>query len=180
MPVALLTDGAFATDVLAHPGLVVVDVWAEWCTPCRALVPIFTTLADRYDGRVRVAKLDADANLETVTRFDVRALPTVLIFQGGALVERLSGARSLGAYVDAIDAHLARGGEAVVAMPSVERIRVPVTAISSTCEPACWACAIVAMERAAVTARASWLARKCCLNIRCMDIYPFVVMVVLL
>lgn len=125
MPVALLTDGTFATDVLAYPGLVVVDVWAEWCTPCRALVPIFDTLADRYDGRVRVAKLDADANLETVTRFDVRALPTVLIFQGGVLVERLSGARSLGSYVDAIDAHLARGGEAAVAVSSVERTMAP-------------------------------------------------------
>ena len=134
MPVALLTDGAFATDVLAHPGLVVVDVWAEWCTPCRALVPIFTTLADRYDGRVRVAKLDADANLETVTRFDVRALPTVLIFQGGALVERLSGARSLGAYVDAIDAHLARGGEAVVAAPSVERTMAPPAPTTTTAD----------------------------------------------
>ena len=125
MTVALLTDGAFATDVLAHPGLVVVDVWAEWCAPCRALVPIFNTLAERYDGRVRVAKLDADANLETVTRFDVRALPTVLIFRGGVLVERLSGARSLGSYVDAIDAHLARRGEAVVAVPSVERTMAP-------------------------------------------------------
>ena len=125
MPVALLTDGAFATDVLTHPGLVVVDVWAEWCTPCRALVPIFHTLAERYDGRVRVAKLDADANLETVTRYDVRALPTVLIFQGGVLVERLSGARSLGSYIDAIDAHLARCGEAVVAVSSVERTMAP-------------------------------------------------------
>jgi thioredoxin 1 len=132
MSVALLTDGAFATDVLAHPGLVVVDVWAEWCTPCRALVPIFNTLAERYDGRVRVAKLDADANLETVTRYDVRALPTVLIFQGGVLVERLSGARSLGSYVDAIDAHLARRGEAVVAVPSVERTMAPPATATAT------------------------------------------------
>lgn len=125
MPVALLTDGAFSTDVLAHPGLVVVDVWAEWCTPCRALVPIFETLAERFDGRVRVAKLDADANLETVTRYDVRALPTVLIFQGGVLVERLSGARPLGAYVDAIEKHLANGSATVTAVPSVERSIAP-------------------------------------------------------
>jgi thioredoxin 1 len=119
MPVSTLTDGAFATDVLAQPGLLVLDVWAEWCTPCRALVPIFDTLADRYDGRVRVAKLDADANLETVTRFDVRALPTVLIFQDGVLVERLSGARALGSYVDAIEAHLARGSTAAVPLVPV-------------------------------------------------------------
>ncbi len=121
MPVATLTDGAFSADVLTHPGLVVVDIWAEWCTPCRALVPIFEMLADRYDGRVRVATLDADKNLETVTRYDVRALPTVLFFQGGVLVERLSGARTLGTYVDAIEVHLARGGDGVIAVPSVER-----------------------------------------------------------
>ena len=134
MPVALLTDGAFATDVLGHPGLVVVDVWAEWCTPCRALVPIFNTLADRYDGRVRVAKLDADANLETVTRFDVRALPTVLIFQGGVLVERLSGARSLGSYVDTIDAHLARGSGAAPAVPSAAPPIAPPPPATTTVE----------------------------------------------
>lgn len=123
MPVLSLTDGTFAPDVLAHPDLVVVDVWAEWCTPCRALVPIFQTLAERYDGRVRVTTLDADANLETVTHFDVRALPTVLIFQRGVLVERLSGARTLGTYIDAIDVHLARdiGDTGAIAAPLVER-----------------------------------------------------------
>ena len=125
MIVSSLTDVAFAADVLAHPGLVVVDVWAEWCTPCRALIPIFETLAERYEGRVRVMKLDADANLEIVTRYDVRALPTVLMFQGGVLVERLSGARTLGTYSDAIDVHLAGGNGAalggVVPMAPVER-----------------------------------------------------------
>ena len=132
MIVSSLTDVAFAADVLAHPGLVVVDVWAEWCTPCRALVPIFQTLAERYDGRVRVTKLDADANLEIVTRYDVRALPTVLIFQGGVLVERLSGARTLGTYIDAIDVHLvgangaALGG--VVPVAPVERAMPAVAA----------------------------------------------------
>lgn len=125
MPVALLTDGTFSADVLAHPGLVVVDVWAEWCTPCRALVPIFDALAARFDGRAHVAKLDADANLETVTRYDVRALPTVLMFHSGVLVERLSGARSLGTYVDAIETHLTRAGTAVSAVPSVERTVTP-------------------------------------------------------
>ena len=125
MPIDTLTDAAFAADVLAHEGLVVIDIWADWCTPCRALVPILETLASRYDGRVRVAKLDADANLETVTRYDVRALPTVLMFQGGVLVERLSGARALGTYVDAIESHLARGDAAVIAVPMVERATIP-------------------------------------------------------
>ncbi len=121
MPVTTLTDRTFSSDVLSHPGLVVVDVWADWCTPCRALVPIFDTLADRYAGKVRVSKLDADANVETVTRFDVRALPTVLIFQSGVLVERLSGARAIGTYVDAIEAHLARGDAGAVAVSSMQQ-----------------------------------------------------------
>ncbi len=121
MPVTTLTDGTFSADVLSHAGLVVVDVWAAWCTPCRALVPIFETLADRYDGRILVSKLDADANVDTVTRFDVRALPTVLIFQSGVLVERLSGARTLGTYVDAIEGHLARGAAGAVAVSSMQQ-----------------------------------------------------------
>ncbi|WP_373068964.1 bacillithiol system redox-active protein YtxJ [Gemmatimonas sp.] len=121
MTVATLTDGAFPAEVLDHSGLVVVDIWAEWCSPCRALGPIFEMLAERYLDRVRIGKLDADANPETVTRYDVRALPTVLIFQSGVLVERLSGARALGTYVDAIETQLARGEAGVVAVPSVER-----------------------------------------------------------
>ncbi|MDQ8160330.1 MAG: DUF2847 family protein [Gemmatimonadota bacterium] len=107
-----LTDASFAHDVLAHDGLVVVDVWAEWCTPCRALVPVFRALAAQYEGRARVMTCDADANLETVTRFDVRALPTVLLFQRGVLVERISGAQSLTRYAAAIDAQLRSPGTA--------------------------------------------------------------------
>ena len=121
MPVSILTDAAFAADVLAFPGLAVVDIWAEWCTPCRALAPVFETLAERYGAahadraggttseQVRILKLDADANPEVVTQYDVRALPTVLLFQGGVVVERLTGARALPAYVDAIEAQLAKG-----------------------------------------------------------------------
>lgn len=133
MPVSILTDAAFAADVLAFPGLAVVDIWAEWCTPCRALAPVFETLADRYGAahadrtggttgeRVRILKLDADANPEVVTRYEVRALPTVLLFQGGVVVERLTGARALAAYVDAIEAQLARGNGTPVAAPIGER-----------------------------------------------------------
>lgn len=133
MPVSILTDAAFAADVLAFPGLAVVDIWAEWCTPCRALAPVFETLAARYGtvnaeraGRtaseqVRILKLDADANPEVVTRYDVRALPTVLLFQGGVVVERLTGARALPAYVDAIEAQLAKGNGTPAPAPIAER-----------------------------------------------------------
>ena len=133
MPVSILTDAAFAAEVLAFPGLAVVDIWAEWCTPCRALAPIFESLATRYDtlsgqsaGRdaseqVRILKLDADANPEVVTRYDVRALPTVLLFQGGVVVERLTGARPMAAYVDAIEAQLAKGNGTPAPTPIAER-----------------------------------------------------------
>jgi len=108
---AVLTDSAFAADVVAHPGIVLVDVWAEWCTPCRALGKLVDQLAVEYDGRVRVMKLDADANSETVARFEVRALPTVLLFERGALVHQFTGAQSRQAYSSALDALLA--GEAL-------------------------------------------------------------------
>ena len=133
MPVSILTDAAFAADVLSFPGLAVVDIWAEWCTPCRALAPVFETLAERYGAsptdragstpseQVRILKLDADANPEVVTRYDVRALPTVLLFQGGVVVERLTGARALPAYIEAIEAQRARGNGTPAQAPIAER-----------------------------------------------------------
>lgn len=133
MPVSILTDAAFAADVLAFPGLAVVDIWAEWCTPCRALAPVFETLADRYgvapadragsttSEQVRILKLDADANPEVVTRYDVRALPTVLLFRDGVVVERLTGARALPAYIEAIEAHRAKGNGTPAPAPIAER-----------------------------------------------------------
>jgi thioredoxin 1 len=128
MSVATLTDASFAAAVLQHAGLVVVDVWAEWCTPCRALVPILDKLAVQYEGRVRVMQLDADANIETVSRFDVRALPTVLVFRNGQLVERLSGARSFGTYADAIDLQLSAPETAPAPAPPIGRDDIPATA----------------------------------------------------
>ncbi|MBL0939280.1 MAG: bacillithiol system redox-active protein YtxJ [Gemmatimonadaceae bacterium] len=103
---AEVTDATFAAEVLESPVPVLVDVWAGWCTPCLTLTPVINRLAEKYHGRVRVFTLDADQQLETVTRYDVRALPTVLIFHGGALVSRQSGAQSYGTYVTQLDAVL--------------------------------------------------------------------------
>jgi thioredoxin 1 len=130
MTVTAVTDSSFATDVLAHAGVVVVDIWAEWCTPCRALVPIFTALAATYAGRVRILKLDADANVEVVSRYEIRALPTVLIFQGGVLVDRISGAQPMAHYTSAIDARLqqlaAPGGGTVAPLAPSAYVADPV------------------------------------------------------
>lgn len=102
-----MTDAEFSARVLQSPVPVLVDVWASWCQPCLTLKPVMQRLAESYSGRMTVLTLDADHNLETVTAFDVRALPTVLLFDRGALVARQSGAQSLATYVGVLDAHLA-------------------------------------------------------------------------
>lgn len=104
---AAVTDADFAARVLQSPVPVLVDVWAAWCQPCLTLKPVMQRLAESYSGRVTVLTLDADANLETVTGYDVRALPTVMLFDGGRLIARQSGAQSLATYVALLDGHLA-------------------------------------------------------------------------
>jgi thioredoxin 1 len=98
-----VTDADFADVVHGAPGLVLVDVWAAWCTPCLTLSPVLERLAAAYQGRMQVVTLDADANVETVVKHDVRALPTVLAFRGGVLVARQSGAQSYGTYTAMVD-----------------------------------------------------------------------------
>jgi thioredoxin 1 len=87
-----VTDATFDADVTAHRGLVMVDFGAEWCAPCRVISPVVERLAAEYAGRARVATLDVDANPATMTRFDVRSLPTLLFFRDGQVVDRVVGA----------------------------------------------------------------------------------------
>jgi thioredoxin 1 len=88
----VVTDATFAEVVEQRDGLVVVDLWAEWCGPCRILGPTLEALAAEYEGRVVIAKLDVDANPVTSERFDVRSIPTLLFFRGGTMVHRSVGA----------------------------------------------------------------------------------------
>lgn len=87
------TDASFATDVLAAPGLVLVDFWAEWCGPCKALAPILADLADEYP-EVRVVKVNADENKQVMEQFSVRGLPSMLLFANGQEKTRLVGTQS--------------------------------------------------------------------------------------
>jgi thioredoxin 2 len=87
----VVTDASFAEDVLRSPLPVLLDCWAPWCGPCRALAPIVDDLARAYAGRARVAKLDVDENPEVAARYAVQAVPTVLLFAGGRLRDRLVG-----------------------------------------------------------------------------------------
>ncbi|HEY0929633.1 MAG TPA: bacillithiol system redox-active protein YtxJ [Gemmatimonas sp.] len=118
-----VTDADFAERVLAAPGLVLVDVWAAWCTPCLTLSPVLERLADAYRGKAQVVTLDADANVETVVKYDVRSLPSVLAFRNGALVSRQSGAQSYGTYTATVDRLL---GEAALPGGTTTAPTVPV------------------------------------------------------
>lgn len=88
-----VTDANFDQEVLQSETPIIVDFWAEWCAPCRAIAPIVKDLAGTYDGKVRVVKMNIDDNPATPGRYGVRSIPTVLAFKGGTVVEQITGAR---------------------------------------------------------------------------------------
>lgn len=88
------TDDNFDAEVINSEKPVLVDFWAEWCGPCKALAPVIDDLATEYDGKVKVGKMDTDANRDTSVRFSISAIPTVILFNGGEVVEKFVGLRS--------------------------------------------------------------------------------------
>ena len=89
-----LTDATFDEEVLGSPQPVVVDFWAPWCGPCRMLAPVLEELAKEYDGKVKIGKLNTDDHSNAATRFKISAIPTLLFFNKGQLVEQLVGVHS--------------------------------------------------------------------------------------
>jgi thioredoxin 1 len=89
-----VSDASFTTDVLDSPTPVLVDFWAPWCGPCRAVAPILEQIAQEHGDKLTVAKLDIDANPLTAQRFQIMSIPTMMVFKGGNPTTRLVGVRA--------------------------------------------------------------------------------------
>jgi thioredoxin 1 len=86
-----VTDANFDQEILKSDQVAIVDFWAAWCGPCRALAPVVDQLATQFQGKIKVAKMDVDKNVATPQRYNVRGIPTLLIFKGGQVAEQIVG-----------------------------------------------------------------------------------------
>lgn len=97
------SESNFGNDVLSSDLPVFVDFWAEWCGPCRAIGPVLESLADDFDGKVKVVKINVDENGKLATEYDVSAIPSLIIFKGGKEVDRIVGAGTKEVYADKLN-----------------------------------------------------------------------------
>ncbi|HEX8325327.1 MAG TPA: thioredoxin [Tepidisphaeraceae bacterium] len=97
------TDGNFETEVLNSSEPVLVDFWAEWCMPCRALAPTIEKLAKDYAGKVKVGKVDTDSNRDVSIKYGINAIPTVILFKDGQVAQKFVGLKQERDFKAAID-----------------------------------------------------------------------------
>ena len=98
-----VTDAEFESQVLKADKPVLVDFWASWCGPCLAIAPVVEELAGEYDGKVVVAKMDVDKSPATPGKYGIRAIPTLIVFKDGQVVEQITGAVGKAVIESAID-----------------------------------------------------------------------------
>lgn len=101
-----ITDASFEQDVLQSDKLTVVDFWAEWCGPCKMMNPVLDELSTEYDGKVVISKMNVDENPEVPTNFNIRGIPTFILFKGGEEVGRIVGAQTKAVMKGQIDKFL--------------------------------------------------------------------------
>ena len=101
-----LTDDTFDEEIANGSEPLLVDFWAEWCGPCKAITPILEDIASEREGQIRIAKVDVDANMDVARRFEVMSIPTLILFKDGSPQLRLVGAKGKGQLLQELDAFL--------------------------------------------------------------------------
>ncbi len=102
----IFTDANFNDEVINAEGLVVVDFWAPWCGPCQMIGPIIEDLANKYEGKVIIGKMNVDENQEIPMKFEIQGIPAIKFFKDGELVDELVGAQSKQVFIDKIESLL--------------------------------------------------------------------------
>ena len=101
-----ITDDQFESEVIKSSTPVLVDFWAEWCGPCKAIAPTLEEIAGDYGDRLKVVKVDVDENHQSATQYGIRSIPSLLLFKAGAEVDRIIGALQKQQLMEKIDSHL--------------------------------------------------------------------------
>ncbi len=104
--IVYLTDDSFESEVLQADQPVLVDYWADWCGPCKMIAPVLEEIADEYDGKIKVAKLNIDENSGTPPKYGIRGIPTLMLFKGGNVEATKVGALSKSQLTAFIDSNL--------------------------------------------------------------------------
>jgi thioredoxin 1 len=101
-----IDDTNFKNEVLSSDKPVLVDFWAVWCGPCKMIAPVVEELANEYDGKLKVTKMDVDANPQTAMQYGIRSIPTLMVFKGGQVVEQIVGAVPKRHLIEKVTPHL--------------------------------------------------------------------------